>query len=78
MGTESDPHFVHPASAGDQDLKSGVDLLDVGGAGMDRGQENGPKHSKPGRLRYEMAWDAEGKQVLQCHLDRVKLFIRPN
>jgi hypothetical protein len=83
MGTESDPHFVSAAEAAD----GGADLVfveEVAGEARatppteGRERESGRKHRKPGKLQFRLWWAADGEQEMDCKVDKVKLFLRPN
>lgn len=81
LGTESDLHVVE---APDPGLGSGADIVELETEDLaqsmaeDQKKPSEQSHRKPGKLLVEVTWAADGQQHVDCRVDRVKLFVRPD
>ena len=78
LGTKSDPHIVYTESQEVNDVeKLDAESKEATSAEPD-GHEEAPKHGKPGKFLFKMHWAPDGEQQMDCKIDKVKVFIRPN
>ena len=81
VGTESDPHLVCApgrSSGSNADFEN-VETEALSSPPPESAAHGGSKkQTKPGKLQLKVAWAADGQQQIDCKVDRVKVFIRPN